>query len=46
LSKEAERYYKTGPAFLRRYLPFWLAIFIDRTKIMQVPLIRTVFTIF
>jgi TRAP transporter TAXI family solute receptor len=46
MSKEAERYYKTGPPFLRRYLPFWLATFIDRTKIMLVPLIALFFPFF
>jgi TRAP transporter TAXI family solute receptor len=46
MSKEAERYYKTGPPFLRRYLPFWLAIFIDRTKIMLLPLIALFFPFF
>jgi TRAP transporter TAXI family solute receptor len=46
LSKEAERYYKSGPPFLRRYLPFWLATFIDRTKVMLVPLIALFFPLF
>jgi TRAP-type uncharacterized transport system substrate-binding protein len=30
LAKEAERYYKNGPPFLQRYLPFWLANLVDR----------------
>ena len=30
LAKEAERYYRSGPPFLQRYLPFWLANLIDR----------------
>jgi TRAP transporter TAXI family solute receptor len=30
VAKEAERYYKTGPPLLQRYLPFWLANLIDR----------------
>jgi TRAP-type uncharacterized transport system substrate-binding protein len=30
LAKEAERYYRNGPPFLQRYLPFWLANLIDR----------------
>ncbi len=30
LAAEAERFYKTGPPFLQRYLPFWLANLIDR----------------
>jgi TRAP-type uncharacterized transport system substrate-binding protein len=30
LSPEAERFYKSGPPFLQRYLPFWLANLVDR----------------
>lgn len=30
LAEEAERYYKNGPPFLQRHLPFWLANMIDR----------------
>jgi len=46
LSKEAERFYKSGPSFLQRYLPFWIATFIDRTKVMLVPLIALFFPLF
>ena len=37
LAGEAERYFKSGPPFLQRYLPFWLAILIDRLIVMLVP---------
>jgi len=30
VASEAERYYKNGPSFLERYLPFWLANFFRR----------------
>jgi TRAP-type uncharacterized transport system substrate-binding protein len=30
VAKEAERYYRTGPPFLQRYLPFWAANLVDR----------------
>jgi TRAP transporter TAXI family solute receptor len=30
LAQEAERFYRTGPPLLQRYLPFWLANLIDR----------------
>ncbi|HUJ85764.1 MAG TPA: TAXI family TRAP transporter solute-binding subunit [Burkholderiales bacterium] len=30
LAPEAERYYRSGPPLLQRYLPFWLANLIDR----------------
>jgi TRAP transporter TAXI family solute receptor len=38
LSDEARRYFKTGPPFLRRYLPFWLANPVERMLVMLVPL--------
>ena len=39
LSSEADRYFKHGPPFLQRYLPFWAASLIDRLKFMILPLI-------
>jgi TRAP-type uncharacterized transport system substrate-binding protein len=39
LSPEAERYYRSGPPWLQRYLPFWLANFIDRMWIVLLPLL-------
>ena len=30
IAKEAERFYRTGPPVLQRYLPFWLANLVDR----------------
>jgi hypothetical protein len=39
LSKEAERYYRSGKPLLQRYLPFWAATLIDRLVIMLVPAI-------
>lgn len=30
ISKESERYFKSGRPFLQRYLPFWLASFVER----------------
>jgi len=39
LSADAERHYEHGPPFLQRYLPFWAATWIDRTKVMLVPLL-------
>lgn len=45
-NKDIRRFYKSGPSFLRRYLPFWLANFIDRMKIMLVPLVAIMFPFF
>jgi TRAP transporter TAXI family solute receptor len=39
ISSEADRYFKNGPPFLQRYLPFWAASLIDRLKFMILPLI-------
>ncbi|MGB0681779.1 MAG: TAXI family TRAP transporter solute-binding subunit [Magnetovibrionaceae bacterium] len=39
MSEEAERYYKSGAPFLQRYLPFWAAVWVDRLKVLIVPLI-------
>jgi hypothetical protein len=39
LSAEAGRYYKSGPSFLQRYLPFWAAILLERIFVLLVPLI-------
>lgn len=46
LSKEAERYYKSGTPFLQRYLPFWAATLIDRMVVMAVPLLAVLFPLF
>jgi TRAP transporter TAXI family solute receptor len=39
LSPEAGRYFKSGPPFLQRYLPFWLAVLIDRLIVLLIPII-------
>ena len=39
LSKEAERYYKSGKPFLQRYLPFWAATLVDRMVVLLIPLL-------
>ena len=38
LSSEAARYYKSGAPFLQRYLPFWLAVLVERLFVMVLPL--------
>ena len=42
LHPDARRYYKSGPPFLQRYLPFWAATLLDRLKVMLLPLIALV----
>ena len=39
LNEDARRFYKHGPPFLQRYLPFWTASLLDRLKVMLVPLL-------
>ncbi|MFN3868816.1 MAG: TAXI family TRAP transporter solute-binding subunit [Hyphomicrobiaceae bacterium] len=38
LSEDAERIYQSGAPFFQRFLPFWLASFIERMIIMVVPI--------
>ena len=45
LSSEAARYFKSGAPFLQRYLPFWLAVLVDRLIVLPIfalliPLLR------
>ena len=46
MSKEAQRFYKSGPPFLRRHLPFWAATLVDRLKIMLLPFVALLFPLF
>jgi TRAP-type uncharacterized transport system substrate-binding protein len=46
LSREAERYFKSGKPFLQRYLPFWAATLIDRMVVMLVPLLAVLLPLF
>ena len=39
LSDEAKRYFKSGPPFLQRYLPFWIAVLVDRLFVLFLPII-------
>ncbi|HEX9173599.1 MAG TPA: TAXI family TRAP transporter solute-binding subunit [Telluria sp.] len=39
VAKEAARYYREGPPFLQRYLPFWLANLFDRLWLFVLPLV-------
>jgi len=37
LSKDARHFYRSGPPFLQRYLPFWLAVFTARLLLLLIP---------
>jgi hypothetical protein len=45
LSKEADRFYKSGTRLFQRYLPFWLATLIERTLVLLIPLVAIVLPI-
>jgi TRAP transporter TAXI family solute receptor len=46
ISDVAGRFYKKGPPFLMRYLPFWTAIMIDRFVVMIIPLLALLIPLF
>ncbi len=46
LSKEAESFYKNGPPLLMRYLPYQLAITLERLKILLIPLLTLLYPLF
>ena len=46
LAEEAERYFKNGRPFLQRYLPYWLANFVQRLILVLVPLIAVLVPVF
>ena len=43
LSDQAERFYKTGRPFLLDYLPFWVAVFLDRIIKILIPVAVVLF---
>jgi len=46
LSPDAKRYYDKGPSGLRKYLPFWLATWIDRLIVYVVPILVVASSVF
>lgn len=46
ISDVADRFYKSGPPFLMRYLPFGTAIMIDRFIVMIIPLLALLIPLF
>jgi TRAP transporter TAXI family solute receptor len=39
LMDEAQRYHRSGPPLLARFLPFWAATLVDRVKVLILPLL-------
>lgn len=46
MSDDAERVYKSGQPFFRRFLPFWLANFVERMIVLVVPLATILIPVF
>jgi TRAP-type uncharacterized transport system substrate-binding protein len=39
LSTHARQFYKTGPPFLQRHLPFWLAVLVEQLLVLLIPIL-------
>lgn len=46
ISDDALRYFDDGPTLLRRFLPFWVASFVERTWVLVLPLLTVMFPLF
>jgi hypothetical protein len=46
MNADAVRYYEKGPSGLRKYLPFWLATWVDRIVVYVVPFLVVISTVF
>ncbi len=43
LSPDARHFYKSGAPFLHRYLPFWLAVLVERLLVLLIPVLGLLF---
>jgi hypothetical protein len=43
LSTDARNFYTSGPPFLQRYLPFWMAIFVARIALFLIPIVAVIY---
>jgi len=46
LSPHARQFYKTGPPFLQRHLPFWFAVLVAETLVLLIPLLAILYPLF
>ena len=46
VNASAQRYFASGPPFLQRFLPFWIASAVDRGKVLLIPAITLLFPLF
>src|SRR5215472_3536129 len=45
LSTHARQFYKTGPPFLQRRLPFWLAVLVQQLLVLLIPIVGVAYPI-
>jgi len=43
LGTHARQFYKTGPPFLQRHLPFWLAVLVQQLLVLLIPVVGVVY---
>ena len=43
LGTHARQFYKTGPPFLQRHLPFWLAVLVQQLLVLLVPVVGVIY---
>ena len=46
INRDARRYIEKGPPLLQRFLPFWIAVAVDRLIILLIPLATLLFPLF
>jgi TRAP-type uncharacterized transport system substrate-binding protein len=46
LSPYAREFYKTGPPFLQRHLPFWLAVLVAEVLVLLIPFLAILYPLF
>jgi hypothetical protein len=46
LNESARMYFENGPPFLQKYLPFWIASAVDRSKILLLPALTLLLPLF
>jgi TRAP-type uncharacterized transport system substrate-binding protein len=45
LGSNARQFYKTGPPFLQRHLPFWLAVLVEQFLVLLIPVVGILYPI-
>ena len=45
LSVHARQFYKTGPPFLQRHLPFWVAVLVQQLLVLLIPIVGVAYPV-